>query len=80
MDEPFCMVVPSLFALTFSKEVWVVDVWADLGGEGRGRAIGIYVLVDMNDWELDHIKASLLRLNGRSMKREEKDKSDMDEF
>ena len=58
----------------------MVDVWADLGGEGRGRAIGIYVLVDMNDWELDHIKASLLRLKGRSMKREEKDKSDMDEF
>ena len=52
----------------------MVDVWDDLGGGGRGRAIGIYVLVDMTDWELDHIKASFLRLKGRAMKREEKDR------
>ena len=34
VEEPLCNPFPSLYALVLSREVWVVDLWEDLGGGG----------------------------------------------
>ena len=60
-DDSLCIVFPSLFAITLSKEAWVKDVWSHSGG-------GVwdpYFSKRLNHWEVSDVERFLQRLQRR---------------
>ena len=57
-------VFPSLFALAYSKEAWVMDIWDSLTEKGRGRWNPCF-FKPFNDYEVEVVKIFLVRLHGK---------------
>ena len=64
-DVTLASAVPSLFAFTLSKEVWVTEVWDDMGEGGHWNP---HFIRHLNDWELDNVEDFFLRIQGKSVK------------
>ena len=69
-EEPLCEIFPSLFALSNSKEAWVVDLWEH---RGEGGNWNFRFVRNLNDWELGAMEHFLSLLQG-SVKREQEDR------
>ena len=57
-------VFPSLFALAYSKEAWVMDIRDSLTEKGRGRWNPCF-FKPFNDYEVEVVKSFLVRLHGK---------------
>ena len=58
-DSPLCHSFPSLFSISSSKEVWVRDIWREIGDGGHWDLIFFWSL---NDWEVEEVVGLFLRL------------------
>ncbi|RVW69709.1 hypothetical protein CK203_060610 [Vitis vinifera] len=65
-EEPLCEIFPSLFALSDSKEAWLVDLWEH---RGEGGNWNFRFVRNLNDWELGAMERFLSLLQGHSVKR-----------
>ena len=65
-EEPLCKIFPSLFALSDSKEAWLVDLWEH---RGEGGNWNFRFVRNLNDWELGAMERFLSLLQGHSVKR-----------
>ena len=69
-EESLCVSFPSLYALTISKETWVIDF------EDQTYEVGHWSLVSLGLWisQLDIVELFFSRLQGKSVNREWEDR------
>ena len=69
-EESLCVSFPSLYALTISKETWVIDF------EDQTYEVGHWSLVSLGLWisQLDIVEFFFSRLQGKSVNREWEDR------
>ena len=70
-DEPLNISFPSLFALSNSKDAWVVDLWQHSNERGVWNPIFPRPL---NDWEIDMMERFLARLQDKVVDEGSEDK------
>ena len=59
---PLCASLPSLFAITESKDAWVMDYWSDLADDEGWNHL---FTRPSNDWEVEEVQRLLFQLGSK---------------